>query len=61
MSQFTWSAPSQDPTVRQPSHFTQFQQSRREVMNKEPPGVKSKKNEMLAKNANRDNWYLDSC
>lgn len=51
MSQFTWSAPSQDPTVRQPSHFTQFQQSRREVRNKESPGVKYKKNEMLAKNA----------
>lgn len=42
---------SQDPTVRQPSHFTQFQQSRREVKNKETPGVKYKKNEMLAKNA----------
>lgn len=55
MSQFTLSVPSQDPTVRWPSHLTKFQQSTQKVKNKEPPGVKYKKNEMLAKNANRGN------
>lgn len=31
------------------------------MKNKEAPGVEYKKSETLVKNANRDNWYLESC
>lgn len=59
MNRFPVSVPScWDPTPRQPSHRTQLQQCRWKVKNKEPSRVKCKKNETLAKNANRDNWYL---